>query len=385
MAVSPQDRMATLPIPSHLATADKKQHDHIDTDSSHHQRGFDVLLRTFLEADPRPSLSLDLHARKHYSSTPTSTNDKNNGISIPVVSENPAFRGLDPSHRTYIKQWVGEVYSAAQQPADIALSLTDKDGQDWTCVILHNRWMVVSCNSALDPNIAAGSLPMKDSHKDPLASVSPSYNNSKENSKVLPTNEDTYAYTAAVLGWTRFSNPLTDHEKSIIRFPWYQTPLGPIETWPGNLKQAVSTMVKNPDPRTLCWGPECIMIYNEACAPIFGQKHPAALGARAADIWAEVWAGLGAIVYSAMDQGIASKHHNMPLMMERNGFPEESFFDLTMLPIAGSDERGNGALDQFTETTVAVINQRRQDMVLNINRECKTAQSLAEVLSLIHI
>ena len=59
---------------------------------------------------------------------------------------------------------------------------------------------------------------------------------------------------------------------------WSATPLGPVETWPQSLRSAVSILLPSRAQIVLFWGPEFIAIYNDAYAPVFGAKHPWALG-----------------------------------------------------------------------------------------------------------
>ena len=60
---------------------------------------------------------------------------------------------------------------------------------------------------------------------------------------------------------------------------WTQSPLGPPAQWPDSLKMAVSICLNSRFPMVLWWGPEFIMLYNDAWRPILGAaKHPKGLG-----------------------------------------------------------------------------------------------------------
>lgn len=72
------------------------------------------------------------------------------------------------------------------------------------------------------------------------------------------------------------------------RFDWASTPLGPPSTWPGALRTSVHLMLASKQPMYLGWTPDLIALYNDAYRPILGaDKHPAALGARTADIFGQ--------------------------------------------------------------------------------------------------
>ena len=64
----------------------------------------------------------------------------------------------------------------------------------------------------------------------------------------------------------------------IRTFDWASTPLGPILSWPQSLKTAVEVMLASGFPAAMQWGPEAILLYNDANARILGALHPAALG-----------------------------------------------------------------------------------------------------------
>ena len=61
-------------------------------------------------------------------------------------------------------------------------------------------------------------------------------------------------------------------------FDWSATPLGPAEEWPQSLRSAVGFLLCSKAQIVLFWGPELISLYNDAYAPVYGAKHPGALG-----------------------------------------------------------------------------------------------------------
>jgi len=61
-------------------------------------------------------------------------------------------------------------------------------------------------------------------------------------------------------------------------FDWSATPLGPPSGWPQSLRSAVSILLPSKAQIVLFWGPEFITLYNDAYRPVFGAKHPGALG-----------------------------------------------------------------------------------------------------------
>ena len=61
-------------------------------------------------------------------------------------------------------------------------------------------------------------------------------------------------------------------------YPWRDSPLGAPDAWPQSLRTAVSICLGSRFPILIWWGPELVMLYNDAYAPVIGAKHPDALG-----------------------------------------------------------------------------------------------------------
>jgi PAS domain S-box-containing protein len=74
---------------------------------------------------------------------------------------------------------------------------------------------------------------------------------------------------------------------------WSRTALGARETWPQSLKLAVAMILASGFPMAVRWGPELVLIYNDAYRPILGDKHPEAFGRPLRDVWQEIYPELG--------------------------------------------------------------------------------------------
>src|SRR4029453_10302378 len=70
---------------------------------------------------------------------------------------------------------------------------------------------------------------------------------------------------------------------------WSTTPLGPPEHWPQSLRSTVSMLLPSKAQIILFWGPEFVILYNDAYRPVFGAKHPQALGLPGSRGWSEIW------------------------------------------------------------------------------------------------
>jgi PAS domain S-box-containing protein len=72
--------------------------------------------------------------------------------------------------------------------------------------------------------------------------------------------------------------PRLDMDARIRAFDWAATPLGARETWSPSLRFAVDMIVASTFPTALRWGQDLVLIYNDAYAPMLGERHPWALG-----------------------------------------------------------------------------------------------------------
>jgi PAS domain S-box-containing protein len=142
---------------------------------------------------------------------------------------------------------------------------------------------------------------------------------------------------------------------------WSRTPLGPIDGWSPSLRTAMSLCLGSRHPMFLWWGPSLVNLYNDAYIPILGQRHPSGLGRRARELWREVWSTVGPQVEAAMTRGEASWCERVPLVVERNGSPEEAFFTWSLSAVR--DEAGAvvGVVCTVTEETRRVRIEHERD------------------------
>ena len=61
-------------------------------------------------------------------------------------------------------------------------------------------------------------------------------------------------------------------------FEWSTSAVGPVADWPASLRMAVSLCLNSQFPTVIFWGPDLLMLYNDAYLPMLADKHPASLG-----------------------------------------------------------------------------------------------------------
>ncbi|WP_456586997.1 SpoIIE family protein phosphatase [Blastococcus sp. SYSU DS0973] len=154
------------------------------------------------------------------------------------------------------------------------------------------------------------------------------------------------------------SGPRTGLQRLVLEHDWGTTALGPQADWSPTLRTAVSTALNSRFPFLLMWGPELVMIYNDGYAPMLGARHPAALGRSARDVWSDIWAALEPMVAEVM-AGRATYSEDLPLVMTRHGYEEETYFSFSFSPVLEPGGQVVGLLDTVVETTQRVLAARR--------------------------
>jgi PAS domain S-box-containing protein len=141
-------------------------------------------------------------------------------------------------------------------------------------------------------------------------------------------------------------------------FDWTTTGLGMIAGWPAELRATVTNIVHSPIAKVLMWGPDHVMIYNDAYREIAGSRHPKALGALVRDVWPEMgdWTR-DVLGRNTMADGIAYREQTLGL--DRSGVEENVGFDLYPTPIYLSHGEVGGVMWTMIENTRRIAAERR--------------------------
>ena len=139
----------------------------------------------------------------------------------------------------------------------------------------------------------------------------------------------------------------------IETYDWARTSVGPREHWPASLRILVDVALQSRFPMLIWWGRDLVQIYNDAYVPLFGARHPAALGQTAQACWPEVWDRIEPMLERVVRTGEPVWGEDMPFTLERNGYPEEAFFTFSYSRIGEPGEEG-GVLCTNVETTASV-------------------------------
>ena len=138
---------------------------------------------------------------------------------------------------------------------------------------------------------------------------------------------------------------------------WSNTSLGPISEWPESLKTTVSILLRSPVPIVLLWGPDGIMIYNDAYSVFAGGRHPILFGSKVREGWPEVADFNDNVMKVGLGGGTLS-YRNQELTLHRTGVPEQVWMNLDYSPVLGENGRPAGVLAVVVETTQQVLAER---------------------------
>ncbi|KAJ3150504.1 hypothetical protein HDU86_006382 [Geranomyces michiganensis] len=174
-------------------------------------------------------------------------------------------------------------------------------------------------------------------------------------------------------------------------FDWAKTPLGSITTWPQSLLTALSLMLGSPSPMSIWWGPQYVLLYNDAYIPVTFGKHPWIYGKPGSEGWSEVrtiavfgapyiWHDLLPAAEKAMAGG-GVYHENDILFMTRRGYPEETYHTWAYVPIRQEDGSVGGLLNPTYESTPQVLLARRMKTLRDYSALAGQAKTVTDLLA----
>nr|WP_249403200.1 PAS domain-containing sensor histidine kinase [Sphingomonas sp. CFBP 8765] len=167
-------------------------------------------------------------------------------------------------------------------------------------------------------------------------------------------------------------------------YNWAETPLGDPDDWPETLQTMVSVILNSALLGTVLWGPELRLLYNDAYAPALAGRHPMALGRPIADVWGPVWDQIAPQFLPVMETGEPIFDRRLPLLIEREGRSDLTYWTYSVSPIRGPDERIVGLLNQAIEITGEVRAERDRAEAeerlrnLNVDLELRVAERTQE-------
>jgi len=142
-----------------------------------------------------------------------------------------------------------------------------------------------------------------------------------------------------------------------IRAHDWSASLGELSAWPTSLKTTVALMLHSPVPLVLLWGPDGIMIYNDAYGVFAGNRHPGLIGTKVLEGWPEA-ADLNREVMRVGMAGGTLEFKDFELALNRHGKLEVGWMDLFYSPVLAENGEPGGVIAVVVETTDRVLARR---------------------------
>lgn len=199
-------------------------------------------------------------------------------------------------------------------------------GFSWTKVYIANRWNVIS---GIQTSACAGS----------------------NQPEVMDITKTTTSTKVPNFDWTDEIPPqnMTDHASWARSIDWAATSLGPMHSWSPQLRDICNLVMKDPQPAVVFYGPDLIMVYNEAEIELLGGFHPC-MGESARVALASVWGEYFEPIIDKNLEGETVQKTNTVVHMVRNGFMEETYFSLKFIPILDAEGFTIGHYEPLVET-----------------------------------
>lgn len=159
---------------------------------------------------------------------------------------------------------------------------------------------------------------------------------------------------------------------------WASTPLGDPVNWPDALKIPLRMLLTSRFEMWLGWGPDLRFFYNDAYIPTLGIKHPLMLGRPFQEVWSEVYDEVADQV-ERVKAGEATWNSALLLLLERSGYPEETYHSFSYSPLYASDGTVSGMLCVVTEDTARIIGERRLETLRQLGMALAGATNKAEI------
>ncbi|MEN8707815.1 MAG: SpoIIE family protein phosphatase [Nocardioides marinisabuli] len=163
---------------------------------------------------------------------------------------------------------------------------------------------------------------------------------------------------------------------------WAATGLGEPRDWSPALRSTLALALETRFAMALFWGPDQVLLYNEAFVGLIADKHPAALGRPTRDVFPEAWDQIGPMLHSVVEDATPTWVVDAEVPLRRSGFLEECYFTFSYSPVRGPDGAVEGAVDIVTETTRQVVARRRLQVLTRLDQGLARVSSTAGLVDL---
>ena len=172
--------------------------------------------------------------------------------------------------------------------------------------------------------------------------------------------------------------------RELAKVDWAATPLGPPTSWPRALATAVKIMLSSRFSMWMAWGPQLTFFCNAAYRhTTLGSKYPWALGRPTSEVWAEIWADISPRVEQVLSTGQATWDEALLLILERSGYPEETYHTFSYSPLRDDTGQVAGLLCVVSEDTGRVIGDRQMATLRDLGSDPTVVRTEQQMLDFV--
>ncbi|KIO32181.1 hypothetical protein M407DRAFT_18753 [Tulasnella calospora MUT 4182] len=165
------------------------------------------------------------------------------------------------------------------------------------------------------------------------------------------------------------------------KYDWDDHPLGPPDKWPQSLKTSISAVMASPYPWALWWGPDLVLLYNDAYAIMSGTKHPALFAQYGKIAWGELWEAIGPLADQVVRERKSVAREDDLLFFGRlteKMLPEETYHNWAWIPAIVEDGSVGGFFNTTFENTSKILYERRIQILRSLGDKTALARSRTE-------
>ncbi len=161
---------------------------------------------------------------------------------------------------------------------------------------------------------------------------------------------------------------------------WSTNVLGTPDTWSQSLQTAIAICLASRIPMQVWWGPERVLMYNDASVRLLGTRHPRVLARSGRDgFTADVWTVIGPAIDRVFAGGETSWCESVPMRLPHLIAEQESFVTFSFAPIIGDDGSVAGVFGASVDVTETVISSRRLSTLHRLGTATATARTIDDV------
>ena len=138
---------------------------------------------------------------------------------------------------------------------------------------------------------------------------------------------------------------------------WTGHPLGPPETWPTELRTALSLILNSPESMILSWGPDLFFFFNETYFPLLGPRLPWAMGERFDKVWADGWEQAKPIIDEAF-AGRSRRFVDLPWKLDTDRGQRDTWWSFSYSRVLDGEGAIAGLFIFTNETTDRYLSDR---------------------------